>query len=149
MDCTLVRVLKAVFGFGKSKGKYRVECAEIIQQITRLPKSECDNFVYDFDNLFDAMKAEGREPIDGVHWASLTLISHIDIHNLKPNQLCSLADEIIILLARDFISKTSDVEMKRIVANSLELYKGNLKIVVNNLENLSTDLKARLLDENI
>ena len=137
-----------MFGFGKGKEKYRAECAEIIQTITGYPKSECDNFVYDFDTLFDAMKDEGRRPTDGVHWASLTLISHTDLHNLKPNQLCASIDEIIILLARDFINTTSDNEMRRIVGNSLDLYKGSLKLVVGGLESLSKEMKARLLGEN-
>lgn len=137
-----------MFGFGKGKEKYRAECAEIIQKITGFPKFECDNFAYDFDTLFDAMKDEGRGPMDGVHWASLTLISHTDLHNLKPNQLCASIDEIIILLARDFINTTSDNEMRRIVGNSLDLYKGSLTSVVGGLENLSKEMKARLLGEN-
>ena len=49
-----------MFGFGKGKEKYRAECAKIIQTITGFLKFECDNFVYDFDTLFDAMKGVGR-----------------------------------------------------------------------------------------
>lgn len=139
--------MESMFGFGKSKEKYRASCSQIIREITGYPEFECNNFVYDFDTLFDTMKNEGRDPRDGVHWASLTLISHTDLHNLKPNQLCSSIDEIIILLARDFIKTTTDIEMIRIVTNSLELYKGNLKLLVGGLENLSTEMKARLLGE--
>ena len=83
-----------------------------------------------------------------MHWASLTLISHTDLHNLKPNQLCAPIHEIIILLARDFINTTSDNEMRRIVGNSLDLYKGSLKLVVGGLANLSKEMKVRLLGEN-